>query len=197
MSPEFQSTLTGSDVPDTYSKVAYYSKVTIRHMGSSGGGYLHSHRHFYPAGSKQQQITCYPFRDLNSDFLIKPPIEIVQENNDTKSVETTRDGFVPIRHGDIIRLEHMSTQRRLHSHEVRPTISDDKEHNEASGYGEPGFLGDTNDHWRVEFVDRSHASLKAMSTKFRLVHVNTGCKLFSHALKLPEWGETVERWRMW
>jgi dolichyl-phosphate-mannose-protein mannosyltransferase len=35
--------------------------VYLRHDGSNGG-YLHSHKSDYQTGSKQQQITCYPFR---------------------------------------------------------------------------------------------------------------------------------------
>jgi dolichyl-phosphate-mannose-protein mannosyltransferase len=60
-SAEFQSSLRGGDIPDTFADVAYGSKITIRHAGTSGG-YLHSHKHTYPSGSKQQQVTCYPFR---------------------------------------------------------------------------------------------------------------------------------------
>jgi dolichyl-phosphate-mannose-protein mannosyltransferase len=71
-------------------------------------------------------------------------------------------------------------------------VTDKKTHNEVSCYGDPnlpGFIGDTNDHWRV-FIDKSSESypyLNAINTKFRLVHVNTGCQLFSHDTKLPEW----------
>jgi dolichyl-phosphate-mannose-protein mannosyltransferase len=63
MSPEFQSTFKGNEIEDTFKEIAYGSKIIIRHEGTSGG-YLHSHAHLYPAGSKQQQITCYPFRGL-------------------------------------------------------------------------------------------------------------------------------------
>lgn len=52
LSPEFLSTLNNRDVKNVPSLVHYGSKVTIRHFGSSGG-YLHSHPHLYPAGSKR------------------------------------------------------------------------------------------------------------------------------------------------
>jgi dolichyl-phosphate-mannose-protein mannosyltransferase len=61
MSPEFQSTLSGSEIVETWADVGYGSRVMFRHEGSEGG-YLHSHPHFYPSGSKQQQITCYPHK---------------------------------------------------------------------------------------------------------------------------------------
>ena len=73
MTPEFESTLIGSNMPESLVDVAYGSVITIRHLETSGG-YLHSHLHDYPGGSKQQQVTCYPFRDKNSDFLVLPPI---------------------------------------------------------------------------------------------------------------------------
>jgi len=61
-------------------------------------------------------------------------------------------------------------------------------------YGHKGFAGDANDVFRVEIV--SHLSegavakkrLRTIQTKFRLVHTMTGCALFSHKVKLPEWG---------
>lgn len=36
-----------------YLDIAYGSKLDIRHMGTSGG-YLHSHDHGYPGGSKRK-----------------------------------------------------------------------------------------------------------------------------------------------
>ena len=77
----------------------------------------------------------------------------------------------------------------------RPSVTDKKTHNEASCYGDPedpGFIGDSNDHWRVEIFgykqDSPETYLNAIETKFRLVHVSTGCHLFSHETKLPDWG---------
>ena len=79
----------------------------------------------------------------------------------------------------------------LHSHDHRMPMSDDKESNEVSAYGgTPGFQGDSNDHWRVEVVDRKPGDpfLHSIVSKFRLVHQNTGKALFSHAVKLPDYG---------
>ena len=86
MSPEFQATLKGNEIADAFKRalveisriylrfvalangsglhvaeVGYGSKVYLRHE-STNGGYLHSHKSTYPGGSKQQQMTCYPFR---------------------------------------------------------------------------------------------------------------------------------------
>ena len=99
MPPEFEATLRGSNMPESFVDVAYGSVVTIRHVATSGG-YLHSHPHDYPGGSKQQQITCYPFRDKNSDFLILPPII---NTNGTIMVEEI-EGLEMLQDGDHIRL---------------------------------------------------------------------------------------------
>lgn len=63
-----------------------------------------------------------------------------------------------------------------------------------SAYGFPGFEGDANDYWRVEIVDHdkhdpeSKDRLRTLHSKFRLVHVLQNCALFSHDVKLPDWG---------
>jgi dolichyl-phosphate-mannose-protein mannosyltransferase len=57
-----------------------------------------------------------------------------------------------------------------------------------------GFAGDANDDWIVEIVkgdkkdSESWKRLKTLKTHFRLRHVLSGCYLFSHKVKLPEWG---------
>ncbi len=79
--------------------MAYFSRVYILHDGTAGG-YLHSHKASYETGSKQQQITLYPFRDENNWWTILPPLD---ENNGTL-VQRPIDGFVRLKHNDIIRL---------------------------------------------------------------------------------------------
>nr|KAJ3422002.1 hypothetical protein HK105_001564 [Polyrhizophydium stewartii] len=187
MSPEFQSTLGQSDIADTYAEVAYGSKIIIRHEATRGG-YLHSHPHNYPGGSKQQQITCYPFRDENSWFRVKPAFEYVNNS----AVDPVIEGFNRLTHGSVVRLEHTATQKHLHSHDVRPGFNDDKDYNEVSGYGVKGHVGDTNDYWVVELLDHdddtTSPDIAAVHSRLRFRHQNTGCYLFSRSNKLPEWG---------
>src|SRR5215813_2078315 len=63
-----------------------------------------------------------------------------------------------------------------------------------SAYGYEGFEGDANDYFRVEIVKKmsdgplAKARLRTIQTRFRLIHVMTGCALFSHKVKLPKWG---------
>lgn len=52
MSSEFQHTLKGRGMADTFADIALGSQVTIRHVNTQGG-YLHSHPHAYPGGSKR------------------------------------------------------------------------------------------------------------------------------------------------
>jgi dolichyl-phosphate-mannose-protein mannosyltransferase len=137
----------------------------------------------------EQQITLYPHQDENNNWRI---IAVTPEGEHDADHATT-----PITHvtpNMQVRLEHVSTSKRLHSHEVRPPISDVDFQNEVSGYGFPGFVGDANDNWWVEIEEgdskdgESWKRLKTLRTKFRLRHALTGCYLFSHKVKLPDWG---------
>ena len=93
-----------------------------------------------------------------------------------------------------VKLRHISTDKALHSHEVRPPVSDVDFQNEVSAYGMPGFAGDLNDDWIVEIAkdsskdSKSRKQLRTLASRFRLRHALTGCYLFSHKVKLPDWG---------
>ncbi|OZJ06225.1 hypothetical protein BZG36_00764 [Bifiguratus adelaidae] len=185
MSAEFQHTLKGHHMDDTPIDIAYDSKVYIRHVATAGG-YLHSHKDTYPTGSNQQQVTLYPHKDDNNWWIIRKYAnpENITDNTPLKWVK----------HNDIVRFEHMNTQRRLHSHDIRPPVTEVDYHNEVSAYGYPGFPGDSNDYWRVDIIDYnkqdpvSKDRLRTLRSKFRLVHHQTGCVLFSGGVKLPKWG---------
>ncbi|KAJ7196882.1 glycosyltransferase family 39 protein [Mycena haematopus] len=184
MSSEFQHTLGGRGMQDTFADVAVGSRITIRHVNTQGG-YLHSHGHNYPTGSKQQQITLYPHRDQNNDWRISNATWETAEPNGALKYITNKMR---------VKLEHISTFKRLHSHDVRPPVSDVDFQNEVSAYGMEGFEGDANDDWWVEIVhgdkrdSESSKRLRTLRSKFRLRHALTGCYLFSHKVKLPEWG---------
>lgn len=182
MSSAFRASLNGNAIPrDITANVGFGSAVTIRHLETQGG-YLHSHNHFYPAGSKQQQITLYPHLDSNNDWIIEP------------YNETMPDSFVPITDGMKIRLKHANTGRRLHSHDEKAPVSERDWQKEISCYGFDGFDGDANDDFFIEIVERKSApgeaqsSVRALQTVFRLRHVMTGHYVFSSAVKLPDWG---------
>ena len=96
--------------------------------------------------------------------------------------------------GTRVKIRHVQTDKSLHSHDMRPPVSDVDFQQEVSGYGIPGYAGDTNDDWIVEIHQgdkrdkESGKRLRTLRSQFRLRHVNTGCYLFSHKVKLPEWG---------
>ncbi|RYP37530.1 hypothetical protein DL768_010858 [Monosporascus sp. mg162] len=197
MSSEFQATLNNKGMKDTPADVAFGSRVTIRHVNTQGG-YLHSHPLMYPTGSHQQQITLYPHKDDNNVWLFENQTQPLDANgeliNGTQAwdhVQNITENY--IRDGSVLRLYHLATHRRLHSHDVRPPISEQDWQNEVSAYGYEGFEGDANDLFRVEIVKKQTTGavakerLRTIQTKFRLIHLMTGCALFSHKVKLPEW----------
>lgn len=100
----------------------------------------------------------------------------------------------PIKDKMWIKLNHTISRKMLHSHDHRPPVSEVDWQNEVSGYGFDGFAGDANDQWMVEILPdystgwRAKRQLQAINTKFRLKHVLSGCYLFSHKVKLPEFG---------
>ena len=63
-----------------------------------------------------------------------------------------------IENGAVIRLQHVITEKRLHTHDVRPPMTDVDWQNEVTGYGFPGFEGDANDYFRVEIVKSESAN---------------------------------------
>lgn len=191
MSSDFQHTLQGHGMDDTFADVGYGSSISIRHVHTQGG-YLHSHPHAYPGGSQQQQITLYPHRDDNNVW------RIVNASAPDGAVSYPWDDL-PLEYvltGSKIRLEHISSGKRLHSHDVRPPVSEVEFQNEVSGYGFDGFAGDANDDFIVEIVKETRGRrdkqarhrLRTLRSQFRLRHAMTGCYLFSHKVKLPEWG---------
>ncbi|KAK0633741.1 glycosyltransferase family 39 protein [Immersiella caudata] len=195
MSSEFQSTLNSKGMQDVPADVLMGSRVSIRHVNTQGG-YLHSHPLMYPTGSKQQQITLYPHKDDNNLWLLEnqtQPLDIHGQPINGTNAWYNLPELPYINDGAILRLYHLNTFRRLHSHDVRPPVTEADWQNEVSAYGYEGFDGDANDFFRVEIVKKqskggvARERLRTIDTKFRLVHVMTGCVLFSHKVKLPDW----------
>lgn len=111
----FQAHLIGNTLHNAYMPrhVAYGALVTIKNH-KTGGGYLHSHAHLYAAGygAPQQQITTYSHKDSNNEWKIKP-----------YKAETPDETVQIIKHGDLVRLEHIQTRRNLHSHREMAPIT--------------------------------------------------------------------------
>jgi dolichyl-phosphate-mannose-protein mannosyltransferase len=137
----------------------------------------------------EQQITLYPHRDANNEWQI---VNATSEGDpDHEWEHEPLKLLVPHTR---IKLRHLGTSKHLHSHDVRPPVSDVDFQQEVSGYGMPGFKGDMNDDWILEIDDGvssdrdSYKRLRTLHTRFKLRHALTGCYLFSHKVKLPDWG---------
>lgn len=180
MSSLFQAGLTGNDLSSSPVELAYGSYVTLK-SNTYGGGLLHSHVQVYPEGSKQQQVTTYHHKDHNNLWRIIYPAK--EGDIDYDALEVRK-----VHNGDIIRLYHNSTGRILHSHRIAAPVNT-KDY-EVSGYGRIDY-DDPNDVWQVEIVKDSRPGepiLRALTTRFRLKHVQTGCYLKSRNNALPQWG---------
>ncbi|KAL1932060.1 hypothetical protein VTP01DRAFT_9116 [Rhizomucor pusillus] len=196
MSAQFQHSLVGRKIDDSPADVAYGSRITIRHVATNGG-YLHSHLSTYPDGSKQQQITLYPYMDENNWWTIRKMNSTLDaENEPADKLGSDNETWLEwVRNGDIVRLEHvMTAPRKLHSHDEKAPVTDAEYHKEVSAYGFPDYEGDANDYWRVEIEQdgrqdkESNGRLQTLKSRFKLVHLLQSCALFSHEVKLPEWG---------
>ncbi|PWA02991.1 hypothetical protein BB558_000852 [Smittium angustum] len=194
MSPEFQTTVGGSHLVSTMRDVYYGSKIRIRH-DATNAGYLHSHASRYETGSKQQQVTLYSHRDDNNYWII----DYTLDQKKKLANSTNLNELKPIKNGDVIRLKHANTKKNLHSHNLRAPVTNKDYINEVSGYGGDDFDGDSNDDWIVRIMDGDNSvpssfnQIVSIHSKFRLIHKNEKCALFSNRVKLPKWGfEQVE-----
>uniref|UniRef100_A0A1B0D2S3 MIR domain-containing protein n=1 Tax=Phlebotomus papatasi TaxID=29031 RepID=A0A1B0D2S3_PHLPP len=116
---------------------------------------LHSHDVKYGTGSGQQSVTATEIQeDVNSHWVIKAKTGRQCERGE------------PVSCGDIIRLQHVTTKKNLHSHHFQSPLSGNQE---VSAYGDDQGEGDTGDHWEVicsgEFWRRdSSVKLKHVDT---------------------------------
>ncbi|XP_044730943.1 protein O-mannosyl-transferase 2 [Chrysoperla carnea] len=178
-SSAFQSQLEGNGLHGSSMPlyVGYGAVVTIKNQ-RTGGGYLHSHPHLYPAGvgARQQQITTYTHKDDNNKWLIK------KYNTDTLS-----DDVELVKNGDLVRLEHVTTKRNLHSHRLPAPLT--KKFYQVTGYGEAG-IGDANDVWKI-IVDGEKGDdgkIYTVKSKIHFVHYLLACALTVSGKQLPKWG---------
>ncbi|XP_004519728.1 stromal cell-derived factor 2 [Ceratitis capitata] len=126
----------------------------IKLLNSDYGSRLHSHDVKYGSGSGQQSVTGVELKeDVNSHWVIKAPTKKHCERGE------------PVQCGDIIRLEHLTTKKNLHSHHFPSPLSGEQE---VSAYGDEG-AGDTGDHWELvcsndEWVRDAHVRLRHLDT---------------------------------
>lgn len=126
----------------------------VKLLNSDYRSRLHSHDVKYGSGSGQQSVTGIDIQeDVGSHWSIKAATGKFCNRGE------------PIKCGDTIRLEHLTTKRNLHSHMFSSPLSGEQE---VSCYGVDG-LGDTGDHWEV--ICSSDAWVRDSPVRFR--HVDT------------------------
>ncbi|KAM9641574.1 protein O-mannosyl-transferase 1 isoform 2-T2 [Trichechus inunguis] len=190
MSSAFQASLDGGLARITRGQpleVAYGSQVTLRSVfGKPMPCWLHSHQNTYPmiyengrGSSHQQQVTCYPFKDVNNWWIVKDPgRHQLVVNNPPR----------PVRHGDIVQLVHGMTTRLLNTHDVAAPLSPHSQ--EVSCYIDYNISMPAQNLWRLEIVNRESDTdiWKTIMSEVRFVHVNTSAILKLSGAHLPDWG---------
>ncbi|XP_062873997.1 protein O-mannosyl-transferase 1 [Trichomycterus rosablanca] len=190
MSSAFQASLEGGLARITQGQpldVAYGSQVTLRSVSSKPVPcWLHSHKANYPiryengrGSSHQQQVTCYPFKDVNNWWIIKHP---------SRQSLVVNSPPQPVRHGDIIQLLHGMTSRFLNTHDVAAPMSPHSQ--EVSGYIDFNVSMPAQNLWRVDITNRESDRdvWKTILSEVRLIHVNTSAILKMSGVSLPDWG---------
>ncbi|XP_054945392.1 protein O-mannosyl-transferase 1 isoform X8 [Physeter macrocephalus] len=190
MSSAFQASLEGGLARITQGQpleVAYGSQVTLKNVfGQPVPCWLHSHQSTYPmiyengrGSSHQQQVTCYPFKDVNNWWIVKDPgRHQLVVNNPPR----------PVRHGDIVQLVHGMTTRLLNTHDVAAPLSPHSQ--EVSCYIDYNVSMPAQNLWRLDIVNRESDRdvWKTILSEVRFVHVNTSAILKLSGAPLPDWG---------
>ncbi|OCT65379.1 protein O-mannosyl-transferase 1 isoform X2 [Xenopus laevis] len=190
MSSAFQASLEGGLSRITQGQpleVVYGSQITLRNtLGKPVPCWLHSHKHMYPVryeggrgSSHQQQVTCYPYKDVNNWWIVKDPArqEMVVDSPPR-----------PIRHGDIVQLLHGMTARFLNTHDVAAPFSPYSQ--EVSCYIDYNISMPAQSLWKLEIVNRESDvdTWKTIVSEVKLIHVNTSAALKLSGTALPDWG---------
>ncbi|XP_073412052.1 protein O-mannosyl-transferase 1 isoform X3 [Dendrobates tinctorius] len=190
MSSAFQSSLEGGLSRITQGQpleVAFGSQITLRNtLGKPVPCWLHSHKNNYPiiyeggrGSSHQQQVTCYPYKDVNNWWIVKDPARQDMVVNSPPRV---------VRHGDTIQLLHGMTARFLNTHDVTAPFSPYAQ--EISGYIDYNISMPAQTLWKVEIQNRESDgdTWKTIVSEVKLVHVNTSAALKLSGSTLPDWG---------
>ena len=183
MSPGFQETLSDNIMTMKSIGIDYYDNIAIKHKETKV--YLHSHPDRYPlryddgrVSSQGQQVTGYPFQDINNHWQILPGYPLPADNKTGQHV----------RNGDLVKLRHVVTDSILLSHDVAsPYYPTNQEfttvsHEDANG----SRYNDTLFELKIE-QGKGKQEFKTMSGQFKLVHYPTKVAMWTHTSPLPDW----------
>jgi len=145
---------------------------TVLKLRNLSCGYrLHSHQVTYGSGSGQQSVTGFPGSDDNNSYwVVKGPF------GSKECITGT-----PVANGDSIRLEHLSTNRNLHSHLHSSPLSHQQE---VSCFGE-NENGDTSDNWVVKPVNNSPYWTRGAQVRFQHQDTNKYLQMTSSSFGNP------------
>lgn len=132
----------------------------------------------------QNQLTKYYLSSYNMNWSTGSRLQIItgiQENNQYESLFIIKEGDglppcengTPIKCDSVIRLEHVTTGKNLHSHEFPSFITNSQE---ACAFGDNGN-GDVNDNFKIICYKWKEDVIKG-ETQFFLQHVPTQKYLF-------------------
>ncbi|CAZ79889.1 unnamed protein product [Tuber melanosporum] len=183
MTPEFQETLSDNIMTLNSVDIHYHDTIVIRHKETKA--YLHSHPDKYPLryedgriSSQGQQVTGYPFEDVNNDWIIIPG-DPTPEDSDKTSI---------VKNGDLVKLLHVVTNTILLSHDVAsPYYPTNQEFTtidiEAANTDRHN---DTLFEIRIE-GGKVKQDFRSMSGQFKLIHNPSKVAMWTHSKPLPDW----------
>ena len=183
MSPAFQETLSDNIMTTKSIGIDYYDNIAIKHKETKV--YLNSHPDKYPlryddgrVSSQGQQVTGYPFQDVNNHWQILPGYPLPADNKTGQHV----------RNGDLVKLRHVVTDSILLSHDVAsPYYPTNQEFTTVSQEDANGSrYNDTLFELRIE-QGKPKQEFKTMSGQFKLVHNPTKVAMWTHTTPLPDW----------
>ncbi|KAK9456118.1 Dolichyl-phosphate-mannose-protein mannosyltransferase-domain-containing protein [Dipodascopsis uninucleata] len=183
MSPEFQETLGDNQLTLAAKQVNYYDTITLQHKETKA--YLHSHPDRYPLryddgriSSQGQQVTGYPFRDANNEWVIIPAVPF---SNGKK------EGH-PVYGGDLVQLYHVITGTYLLSHDVAsPYYPTNQEFTTVSEEDAKGpRYNDTL--FEIRLNNNKREILRTRAGLFKLIHNPSKVAMWTHTKPLPDWG---------
>lgn len=183
MTPEFQETLSDNVMAASSVDIIYGDTITFRHKETKT--YLHSHTEKYPLryddgriSSQGQQVTGYPFKDLNNHWQILA----------ARSVAPTDGSAHLVKNNDLVQLLHVGTNTMLLTHDVAsPYHPTNQEFTTVSLEDAAGSRhNDTVFEIRIE-QGKLEQPFRSMSGQFKLVHFPTKVAMWTHTKALPEW----------
>jgi len=146
--------------------IKYRDTVRLIHFKTSVALHSHNFDYSHEGSSRQQQVTGFGGMDENDYWIVKGV--------------HGRDEFfnkgVPVKNGDIIRLEHLNTRKNLHSHPGYPSPITQQQEVTAFSPDNNG-IGNLDDNWQVEV---ENGGMWEIGTKIRLIHSRTKVALHSH-----------------